>query len=145
MTSLAAFALHSADYTPERSLAACIDAIMNAPLPGGLAREIVFVTMVPRTRPWAIAQKLAGKIPRAAAVSPAKQQGKGAALRRAVAENDGRHRHLSGCRSWNMTPRTTPVCSSPLSNRKPHVVFGSRFTGEERKILYFCTRSQIGS
>jgi glycosyltransferase involved in cell wall biosynthesis len=125
-----------AAYNEEWSLAACIDAIMNAPLPGGLAREIIFVDDGSTDATWAIAQKLAIKHRELRLFRQPANQGKGAALRRAVAEMSGDIAIFQDA-DLEYDPSDYARLLKPIIEQKADVVFGSRFTGEERKILYF--------
>ncbi len=125
-----------AAYNEEETLTACLEAILAAPLPGGLQREIVVVNDGSRDRTWEVAQELAAKHPEVRIFSQPQNMGKGAAIRRAIQEMTGDLVIFQDA-DLEYEPTDFPRMLRPILEGKAEVVFGSRFTGEERKVLYF--------
>ena len=125
-----------AAYNEQDTLRACIEAVLAAPLPGGLAREIVLVEDGSRDQTWRVAQELAAEHPEIRAFQQPRNMGKGAALRRAVAEMTGDLAIFQDA-DLEYDPRDYPAMLRPILEGRADVVFGSRFAGIERKVLYF--------
>ena len=107
-----------------------------AELPAGLEREIVVVDDGSRDRTWEVAQELAAEFPEIRIFQQPKNMGKGAALRRAIQEMTGDLAIFQDA-DLEYEPRDYPRMLRPILDGKAEVVFGSRFTGDERKVLYF--------
>ncbi len=107
-----------------------------APLPAGLEREIVLVDDGSGDRTWEVAQQLAAKHPEIRIFQQPHNMGKGAALRRAIQEMSGDLAIFQDA-DLEYDPADYPRMLRPILEGKADVVFGSRFTGEERKVLYF--------
>jgi hypothetical protein len=75
-----------AAYNEEATLQRCVERILRAPLSYELAREIVLVDDGSKDSTWPIAQELAAKHPELKIFRQLKNQGKGAAIRRAISE-----------------------------------------------------------
>lgn len=125
-----------AAYNEEETLAACLDAVRRAPLPAGLEREIVLVEDGSKDRTWAIAQQFAARHPEIRIFQQPQNAGKGAALRRAIQEMKGDLAIIQDA-DLEYDPADYPRMLGPILKGKADVVFGSRFTGDERKVLYF--------
>lgn len=126
-----------AAYNEESILRQSMETVLSVPLPGGLEREIVLVEDGSRDRTWEIAQELAREHPTIFKVfKQPHNMGKGAALRRAVKECTG---DLAIFQDADMEydPHDYPRILKPILDGRAEVVFGSRFTGEERKVLFF--------
>src|SRR5438093_10685646 len=78
-----------AAYNEEATLRRCAERVLAAPLPDGLAREIILVDDGSTDATWAIAQELASKYRGLRLFRQRGNQGKGAALRRAITEMTG--------------------------------------------------------
>jgi len=126
-----------AAYNEEASLRHSLEGVLAAPLPPGLSREVVIVNDGSRDRTWEIMQQLekenAGVV-RVFQQSP--NQGKGAALRRAVKECTGDLAIFQDA-DLEYDPNDYPRLLAPIIDGRADVVFGSRFAGDERKVLFF--------
>ena len=125
-----------AAYNEEDTLALCLEAVRAAPLPAGLEREIVVIDDKSRDRTWQIAQQFATEHAEVRAFQLPRNSGKGAALRRAIQEMTGDLVIFQDA-DLEYDPQDYPRMLRPILEGKADVVFGSRFTGEERKVLYF--------
>jgi len=135
-TSFTKLSILIAVYNEEATLWRCIQAILAARLPGGLAREIIVVDDGSTDETWSIAQVLAREHPEVRIFQQPANRGKGAAIRRAIAEMSGDIAIFQDA-DLEYNPTDFPRLLRPILEGKADVVFGSRFTGEERKVLYF--------
>jgi glycosyltransferase involved in cell wall biosynthesis len=125
-----------AAYNEEETLATCLDAVRAVELPAGLEREIVVVEDGSRDCTWQVCQELAAQFPEVRVFQQPHNMGKGAALQRAIQEMTGDLVIFQDA-DLEYEPRDYPRVLRPILEGKADVVFGSRFTGEERKVLYF--------
>jgi glycosyltransferase involved in cell wall biosynthesis len=125
-----------AAYNEEDSLRASMDAVRSAPLPAGLEREIIVVNDGSKDNTWRIAQELAAEYPEIRVFQQVPNQGKGAALRRAILEMTGDIAIFQDA-DLEYDPNDYPRLLRPILDGRADVVFGSRFAGEERRVLYF--------
>ncbi len=125
-----------AAYNEEATLRRCLERILAVPLPGGLQKEIVLVDDCSTDATWKIARQMAAKHEEVKAYRQDRNQGKGAAIRRAIAEMTGQLAIFQDA-DLEYDPLDYHRLLRPLLLQKADVVFGSRFTGEERKVLYF--------
>jgi glycosyltransferase involved in cell wall biosynthesis len=123
-------------YNEEATLHVCIDAVMKAALPPGLSREIILVDDASKDATWQVAQRLAERFPQIRIFRQEKNQGKGAAIRRAIAEMTGDLAIFQDA-DLEYDPNDYERLLQPILDGRAEVVFGSRFTGSDRKVLYF--------
>ena len=126
-----------AAYNEEESLRHCIAAVLAAPLPAGLAREIVIVNDGSKDATWEVMQALAAEHADTIRIfSQPVNMGKGAAIRRAISEMTGDLAIFQDA-DLEYDPNEYPKILSPILDGRAEVVFGSRFAGAERKVLLF--------
>jgi len=123
-------------YNEEATLGPCVQAVLAARLPRRLAREIVLVDDGSTDASWEIAQQLARENPRIRLFRQPENRGKGAALRRAIAEMTGDLAIFQDA-DLEYNPSDYSRLLKPILDGRAEVGFGSRFIGEERKVLYF--------
>ncbi len=125
-----------AAYNEEQTLRRCVERVLAVGLPHGLEREIVMVDDGSTDNTWQIALELARDYQEVKIFRLEKNQGKGAALRRAILEMSGDVVIFQDA-DLEYDPNDFPRLLRPILSGRADVVFGSRFTGEERKVLYF--------
>jgi glycosyltransferase involved in cell wall biosynthesis len=125
-----------AAYNEEETLLASLTGMLSAPLPDGLAREIVLVNDGSTDGTWGIAEEMAARRPELKIFKQSPNQGKGAALRRAIREMTGDLAIFQDA-DLEYDPCDYSRMLRPILDGSAEVVFGSRFAGGERKVLYF--------
>jgi glycosyltransferase involved in cell wall biosynthesis len=129
-------AILMAVYNEEATLWPCVQGVLAVPLPAGLQRELVLVDDGSTDGSWEVAQQLAKAHPEVRIFRQPANAGKGAALRRAIAEMTGDLAIFQDA-DLEYSPLDYPRLLRPILDGRADVVFGSRFIGEERKVLYF--------
>lgn len=125
-----------AAYNEEGTLAQCVARVLAVTLPGGLQREVIIVDDGSRDATWRVLQELAAAHPEVRVFQQPENCGKGAALRRGITEMSGEVIVFQDA-DLEYDPQDYPRLLRPILDGRAEVVFGSRFTGEERKVLYF--------
>jgi glycosyltransferase involved in cell wall biosynthesis len=125
-----------AAYNEEATLWPCVKAVLTARLPRGIEREIIVVDDGSTDGTWEIAQRLAREHPEVRIFQQPCNRGKGAAIRRAISEMTGDLTVFQDA-DLEYSPSDYARLLKPILEGKADAVFGSRFIGEERKVLYF--------
>jgi glycosyltransferase involved in cell wall biosynthesis len=125
-------------YNEEEFLAALLDRVLAAPLPGGLEREILVVDDGSTDGCGAIAARYEAAHPGLVrAFQHARNRGKGAAIRTALEQARGVWTLIQDA-DLEYDPRDYPRLLAPLLDERADAVFGTRFAvGVERRVLYF--------
>jgi glycosyltransferase involved in cell wall biosynthesis len=117
----------------ERSLAA----VLNAPLPEGVDRELIMVDDCSKDGTWDILQRIAASDPRIKLYRHEVNQGKGAAVRTAITKATGDFCLVQDA-DLEYDPNEYPILMKPMLDGRADAVFGSRYlAGEQRRILPF--------
>jgi glycosyltransferase involved in cell wall biosynthesis len=125
-------------YNEERYLAAVVQRVVDQPLPGGLAREIIMVNDASQDQTWGIMQQIPALFPEATfkLLNKPRNEGKGAALRDAWALATGDVLLVQDA-DFEYDPADYPKLLQPILDGKADAVFGSRFIGEPHRVMYF--------
>ena len=125
-----------AAYNEDATLRRCLNQLLAEPLPANLKREIILVDDGSKDRTWEIATRLAAQNPEVRIFQQPENLGKGAAIRRAIREMTGDLAIFQDA-DLEYNPADYGRLLRPILEGKADVVYGSRFTGAERKVLYF--------
>lgn len=124
-------------FNEERTLAVCVGKVLQQPLPHGLEREIVLIDDGSSDGTWQIMKELASRHPdRITAHRNHENLGKGASLRRAIGRMTGDLVIFQDA-DLEYEPIDYPRLLQPILDGRADVVFGSRFTSGERRVLFF--------
>src|SRR5687768_12295273 len=125
-----------AAYNEEATLRRCLTRVLAAQLPDGLEREVIVVDDGSTDRTFNVAEELAAQFPLVRVFRQPANRGKGAALRRAISEMTGDLAVFQDA-DLEYDPDDYGRLLRPILAGRADVVYGSRFIGEERKVLYF--------
>ena len=125
-------------YNEQAYLARVVERVLAAPLPEGVDRELILVDDCSTDRtPQAIASLVARYPDKIRAFRQTKNQGKGAAIRRAIQETRGDYAIIQDA-DLEYNPNEYSLVLAPLLDGRADVVYGSRFaTRETRKIVNY--------
>ena len=125
-----------AAYNEEETLRTCVLGVLNAPISNAMTMEIIIVNDASTDATMEVAKGLAAEFPNIHVFSQPVNIGKGAAIRRAIKEMTGDLAILQDA-DLEYDPQDYPKLLHPIIIGHADVVFGSRFAGVERKVLYF--------
>jgi glycosyltransferase involved in cell wall biosynthesis/predicted SAM-dependent methyltransferase len=121
-------------YNERLTLRSAIGRVLQSPVP--LDLEIVAVDDGSTDGSWEILSELAQQEPRLRAIRHAGNCGKGAAVRTAIQHMTGGVAVIQDA-DLEYDPRDLPRLLQPILEGRADAVFGSRFRGESRRVLYF--------
>ncbi|HJT86825.1 MAG TPA: glycosyltransferase [Bryobacteraceae bacterium] len=124
-------------YNEEELVAASIRRVLEAPLPAGMAMELVVVDDGSADRSAVVVEELAREHPEIVLVRHPVNRGKGAAIRTAIQHASGQFAIVQDA-DLEYDPREFEHLLEPLLAGTADVVYGSRFqTLGRRRVLYF--------
>jgi glycosyltransferase involved in cell wall biosynthesis len=124
-------------YNEEEFVGTLLERVLQAPLPDGMAREIIVVDDGSTDASTEIVEDLAADHPEIRLVKQDRNQGKGAAIRTAIEHARGEYCIIQDA-DLEYDPQEYPKLLHPLLSGKADVVYGSRFMiVGERRVLYF--------
>jgi glycosyltransferase involved in cell wall biosynthesis len=124
-------------YNEEPTLARCVRAVLDQPLPDGLQLEVVLIDDGSHDGTWRIMQQLvAENSGRITAHRNDRNLGKGASIRKAIELMSGDVVIFQDA-DLEYDPADYPRVLRPILDGRAEVVYGSRFTSGERRVLFF--------
>lgn len=125
-------------YNEEELVGTLLERAITAPLPPGLEREVIVVDDGSTDSSVEEVEAVAAKYPNMIRLlKTPRNQGKGAALRRAIAVATGEFAIIQDA-DLEYDPHDYPRILAPLLDGRADVVYGSRFlVAAERRVLYF--------
>jgi glycosyltransferase involved in cell wall biosynthesis len=125
-------------YNEEELVGALLEKVIAAPLPPGMTMEIIVADDGSTDSSVEEVEAVAARHPGAIRLlKTERNQGKGAALRRAIAEAQGDFAIIQDA-DLEYDPREYPRILAPLIDGRADAVYGSRFlVAGERRVLYF--------
>jgi glycosyltransferase involved in cell wall biosynthesis len=126
-------------YNEEEFIRELLERVVAAPLPDGLERELIIVDDASKDGSVEVVQDFMASFPgvNIKLIRQEKNQGKGAAIRRAIQAATGHYSIIQDA-DLEYDPREYPKLLRPLLEGDADVVYGSRFlVAGERRVLYF--------
>lgn len=125
-------------YNEQAYLARVVERVLAAPLPDGVERELILVDDCSTDRTPEVVASIVARYPdKIRAFRQPKNQGKGAAIRRAIQETRGDYAIIQDA-DLEYNPNEYSLVLAPLLDGRADVVYGSRFaTRETRKIVNY--------
>lgn len=124
-------------YNEEEFVGPLLERVLAAPLPAGLAREVVVVDDGSTDGSAEIVEAMAAERPEIRLIRHAVNRGKGAAVRTAIAAASGEFAIVQDA-DLEYDPREYVKLLHPLLEGKADAVYGSRFMiSGERRVLYY--------
>ena len=125
-------------YNEQAYLARVVERVLAAPLPDGVERELILVDDCSTDRTPEVIASLVARYPdKIRAFRQPQNQGKGAAIRRAIQEITGDYAIIQDA-DLEYNPNEYSLVLAPLLDGRADVVYGSRFaTRETRKIVNY--------
>ena len=121
-------------FNEEATVSHAIGRVLRSPI--SLAIEIIAVDDGSKDDTWEILQSWAKRDRRVRAVRHANNRGKGAAIRTAIEHMTGDVAVIQDA-DLEYDPADYPQLLEPILSGKADAVFGSRFVGHPRRVLYF--------
>ncbi|MDR3198150.1 MAG: glycosyltransferase [Planctomycetaceae bacterium] len=124
-------------YNEQAYLERLVERVVAAWLPEGLEKEIIIVNDASTDRTPEVIRKLCGRYPVIRVFDQPANQGKGAAIRRAIEEMTGDFAIIQDA-DLEYDPNEYHIVLKPLLEGYADVVYGSRFASREmRKVLFY--------
>ena len=124
-------------YNERYTIRECVNRVLNADLPENMTQELIIVDDHSNDGTWEIIQDLAASFDNIKIFRQEINQGKGAAIKRAVDEISGDIALIQDA-DLEYSPKDYNKLIKPILNGDADVVYGSRFGfSEMRRVLYF--------
>jgi glycosyltransferase involved in cell wall biosynthesis len=121
-------------YNERWTLAEIIRRVLTSPIP--LEIDLVAVDDASTDGSWELLEQLAREDSRILPIRQPKNRGKGAAIRTAIAHMSGDVAVVQDA-DLEYDPQEYPLLLQPILQGKADAVFGSRFAGHTRRVLFF--------
>lgn len=121
-------------YNEEKTIRRVVESVLAAPLPGSTTAEVIVVDDASTDGTPAILAEMKGD--RVRVFRQETNQGKGAAVRRALAEAQGDICIIQDA-DLEYDPQDFTLLVSPIVDKGADAVFGSRFLGSHRVFMYW--------
>ena len=124
-------------YNEKYTLAQIVEAVLSAPLPAGVSREVIVVDDASTDGTDTVLRDITACHPEVLTFRQPRNCGKGAALRAAIERATGDIIVFQDA-DMEYAPEEFPRLLAPILSGEADVVYGSRFlSGERRRVLYF--------
>ena len=124
-------------FNEQSFLARIVDRVLAAPVPGNMKKELVIVNDASTDRTTNVLRDLCAKYPEIRAFDQPLNQGKGAAIRRAIKEMTGQYAIIQDA-DLEYDPNDYQTILQPLVSGLADAVYGSRFASRKmRRIVHY--------